>query len=69
MIVWIVPFKVNQTKIKAGSQSRRKVVTHDSKSDSSLINRYITRTLQDVSGKFQMKVSLCTYFFLFVAVK
>ena len=32
-MVWIVDFEVNQTKIKGGCQSERKVVTHDSMSD------------------------------------
>ena len=48
-------FEVNQTKIKGGSQSGRKVVTHDSKSDLPLaclarrpqrsdLHQYATRT-------------------------
>ena len=31
-------FEIKRTKIKDGCQSRRKVVTHDSKSDLSLMN-------------------------------
>ena len=33
-------FEVNQTKIKGGCQSRRKVVPHDSKSNLPLIQKY-----------------------------
>ena len=35
-------FEINRTKIKAGSQSKRKVVTHNSKSDLPLIPNLAT---------------------------
>ena len=34
-------FEINQTEIKGGGQSGRKVVTHDSKSDLPLATTYI----------------------------
>ena len=45
LIVWLVlcDFEVNQTKIKGGCQSGRKVVPHDSNSDLSLVQHKLSR--------------------------
>ena len=46
-------FEINQTKIKGGSQSERKVVTHDSKSDLPLARSDVRTRVSFVSSKFR----------------
>ena len=49
---FLCDFEVNQTKIKGGCQSGRKVVTHDSKSDLPLV--YSAPGLNKLRTKFKL---------------
>ena len=51
-------FEINQTKIKGGCQSGRKVVAHDSKSDLPLAKSHVCQNGKVFSGMF---LPLCTH--------
>ena len=59
-------FQVNRTKIKGGSQSERKVVLHNSKSDLPLLSKktwymeYFQPLKKEISGVQELLYPLCT---------
>ena len=49
-------FEINQTKIKGGCQSGRKIVTHNSKSDLPLVRSYQKMDIDSLESRFSISL-------------
>ena len=68
-MVWLeLDFEVNQTKIKGGCQSGRKVIPHDSKSDLPLIRNANVR-LRHFLQKSELEASKVGVFFFSIFLR